>query len=568
MHRVPSSKSASRRGPVLALLLALLLLAPAAALHAAESPFADTWKMTILFPGSDLSLFLVKIAEKEGKLQGEVLSTGIERFKDSKVESVQLTGNGALQTAIQGGGLSFAFAAYPAKGEDRPKKVLGSVSFQGQRFFAAMERSDLKELDPKTANVPSGEANELGKAMQKTGKERQTALQEFLDKNAGSPALAYLASQELLSDLAKSDAAEADVRGLADKMVKLAAAYGPEMQSQATLEVARRLAGFEKTAPVAVDYARQAEKMLDKSATAEEQLAVLKTLSTALTKSKKEAEAKELVPRLAKLEEELDKEYLNNAIPFKPEPFGGRNGKSSRVVVVELFTGAQCPPCVAADVAFDAVLASYKPTDLVLLQYHLHIPGPDALTNKDTEARADFYGVQATPTLFIDGKEGPPLGGPKAGGKRSYDTLTRALTMPLESDARAKLQVQAERKDDAITIHAEVSDLDKPGEDIRLRLVLVEDMARYVGRNGQRFHHHVVRALPGGTDGLPLKESASKQDVKVDLKELNKTLNDYLTEHKFDADARPLELKHLKVVALVQNNKTKEILQAAQVDVP
>ena len=58
------------------------------------------------------------------------------------------------------------------------------------------------------------------------------------------------------------------------------------------------------------------------------------------------------------------------------------------MALVELFTGAQCPPCVAADIAFDAeAVKSYKAADVVLLQYHLHIPGPDPLTNADSEKR-------------------------------------------------------------------------------------------------------------------------------------------------------------------------------------
>ena len=40
-----------------------------------------------------------------------------------------------------------------------------------------------------------------------------------------------------------------------------------------------------------------------------------------------------------------------------------------------------------------------------------------------------------------------------------------------------------------------MADLKKTGEKVRLRFVLVEDVARYVGGNGQRLHHHVVRAL-------------------------------------------------------------------------
>ena len=50
-------------------------------------------------------------------------------------------------------------------------------------------------------------------------------------------------------------------------------------------------------------------------------------------------------------------------VPFiAVKPFAGRKGKSDRAVLVELFTGAQCPPCVAADMAFDALPQTYKPT--------------------------------------------------------------------------------------------------------------------------------------------------------------------------------------------------------------
>src|SRR5262249_26417815 len=162
----------------------------------------------------------------------------------------------------------------------------------------------------------------------------------------------------------------------------------------------------------AADYAAQAEKQLPKDAPVAQQAAVLRVLATALDKAGKADQAKEVKGRLAMLDKALDEEFEKTAIPFKPDTYAGRKGKSTRVVLVELFTGAQCPPCVAADVAFDALLKTYKPTDVVFLQYHLHIPGPDPLTNKDTEKRETFYGIQGTPTYFIDGKEGPPAGGP------------------------------------------------------------------------------------------------------------------------------------------------------------
>ena len=56
------------------------------------------------------------------------------------------------------------------------------------------------------------------------------------------------------------------------------------------------------------------------------------------------------------------------------------------------------------------------------------------------------------------------------------------------------------------------------------------------------------------------------------LGDLRKSLADYLdraTRRQGSPDEpRPLELKHLKVVAIVQEKERKEILNAIQVDVP
>src|SRR5262249_48738304 len=153
----------------------------------------------------------------------------------------------------------------------------------------------------------------------------------------------------------------------------------------------------------------------------------------------------------------------------KPEPFQERQGKSSKVVLVELFTGAQCPPCVAADVAFDALLQSFQAKDVVLLQYHLHVPGPDPLTNDDSEKRARFYDVAATPTYYIDGETGPLAVGPKVAGKSRYADLRTKITDALNSDTTAQLKLSAGRKGDAIDLTAEVSGLEKPGEKLRVR---------------------------------------------------------------------------------------------------
>ena len=259
--------------------------------------------------------------------------------------------------------------------------------------------------------------------------------------------------------------------------------------------------------------------------------------------------------------------------PYEPEPYRGRKNKSDRVVLVELFTGAQCPPCVAADLAFDGLVKTYKPDEVVLLQYHLHVPDPDPLTNPDAEARQEYYGkaLEGTPTAFFNGAPKAEGGGAIDAAKDKYFDYRDVINPLLEKPARAQLRASATRQGDKIDIQAEVSELDKPGEKVRLRFALVEEQVHYVGGNQIRYHHDVVRALPGGTDGFALKEKSSKQTASVDLAELRKNLSAYLDEfgkkRPFPNARRPLELKKLRVVAFIQDDESKEVLQAAQVDV-
>jgi hypothetical protein len=69
-----------------------------------------------------------------------------------------------------------------------------------------------------------------------------------------------------------------------------------------------------------------------------------------------------------------------------------------------------------------------------------------------------------------------------------------------------------------------------------------------------------------------MKEKSVKQSVSVDLDDLRKKHNAYLDEAakdlgEFPHKERPMDLKKLRVIAFVQNDSTKEVLQAVQVDV-
>jgi hypothetical protein len=303
-------------------------------------------------------------------------------------------------------------------------------------------------------------------------------------------------------------------------------------------------------------------------------VSVLKALALALRSAGNQKEAKEIQSRVAELNAKLDEEFAKTAVSFRPARPAGRRSGSDRVVLAELFTGARCPPCVGADVAFDAALQVYKPGQVVFLQYHVHVPGSDPLTCPAGEARMQYYKeVGGTPSFVLDGKYlDEPVGGTMQRGEQSYSILRKALDQAMEAESEARLKLTARRNGDAIELHAEITGLRRPGDQTRLRFALTEEVVHYVAPNGQRLHHHVVRGLPGGPGGFPLTEKTGKQDVSVNLVQLRKELGDYLSavakQQPFPDDERPMELRDLKAVAFIQDDVTRQVLQTAQVDVP
>ncbi len=303
---------------------------------------------------------------------------------------------------------------------------------------------------------------------------------------------------------------------------------------------------------------------------------MLEALVRTLQKAGKPDDAKPYQAQLAKLELRDFAEYSKANPPFKAEAFTGRKAKTDRAAVVEVFTGAECPPCVGVDLAFDGLLKAYKPADVILLQYHFHVPRPDPLTSPDGLERVEYYAdkIRGAPTLFISGKLGTGSGGSAADSEKFYKQFRTSLDELLEKPAGVKLSLAVTKgAKGAFEAKATVADLEMPGDKVMLRFVLAEERIRYTGGNGLRYHHMVVRAMPNGPKGVALTKKAHEQTVTVDPEALKTTLTKYLDdfakspmEEPFPRPDRPLALRNLKLVALVQNDTTKEILHAVQVD--
>jgi hypothetical protein len=517
----------------LALLAGLVLVLPGLAQAADPVPPAGNWKVFLpMRPGGNAALWIVKLEQKESKWTGSVLA-GSEGAPKTTLENLRVTKE-MLSFDLKLPAFVIRFEGkVPAA---KATKVYGTGGVRSDVVPMELEQTTLTSLDSFSLN------------------------KETLAKGAtGTDAVR--AGLTLLRQAEARKATPAEVRSWADKTVKGAELYGPRFQQDIVLVVVGSLnqqKGFEK---IALQYAQRAERALEPKTPPAAQKKVLDALADALEKAGKEEDAKEVRARIKKLD-----------FRVKPKVFAGRKAKSDRVVLVELFTGAQCPPCVAADLAFDALGKTFKTTEVIRLQYHLHIPRPDPLTSPDSEARAKFYeSVEGTPALLINGKPGPQGGGDSSEAPEKYTEYVDAIEPQLERPSKAEIKVSAALKGNKLTITAEVSKLTEMGPDVRLRLALVEEEVAYKGTNGLGVHQHVVRAMPGGVDGTPLKEKTGKKTVTVDLEKLRKDLKNYLTKYAekrpFPSKDQPLDLKKLRVIAFVQNDESLEVLQAVQTDV-
>jgi hypothetical protein len=524
----------------LTLMAALLLALPEAA-RSAEDSLAGTWKVKAAADGGP-TLWLIRLEPKDGELTGSLLASSDGIGQGTKLTDLKLSGK-RLQFTIHVHGQNFNFEGKLSP--EGSKEILGTLDLNGRQLvLARLEPSQLKSLD----------RFELSK--------------EILAQNKGGPEF-FEAALTLLREAPAKKATADEVRDWADKAFRAAQPYGARWERTLALRIAQAIASQAGLGPVAYEYARRAERLLERDADAEEQLRILHVVAQTMKKAGKPAEAKGIEARIDKLEELAHQAHVNKVLPFKPEAYAGRKMQSERRVLVELFTGAQCPPCVAADLAFDALGKTYKRNEVVLLQYHLNIPRFDPLSNLATEARAKYFGDQilGTPTIFFNGKEAQSGGGFLAETEDKHYQYRRLIDTLLENRTKAQLQVDAVQKGDTITLTAHVADLDEPGDQVRLRFALVEPWAAYTGANNLHFHHHLVRAMPGGADGFALKQKDGKHTVTVNVEELRKELNQYLDAGEFPPENRPLNLRRLQVVAFVQNDATREVLQAVQVDV-
>jgi hypothetical protein len=234
--------------------------------------------------------------------------------------------------------------------------------------------------------------------------------------------------------------------------------------------------------------------------------------------------------------------------------------QAPRKVLVEEFTQASCPPCASQNPDFDALLLS-NPETVVTLKYHTDWPGIDEMNAQnpsDVQTRVTYYGINGVPMGAMDGFVWPDYDGYSASNPEyagapyqcSQDLIDsmEAITSPFT------MSVTHWFSSDYDSIFATVT-IDAAGPASGNLVAQVGVIEKEVvfgappGSNGETEFDGVLKKMLPNASGTALATSWSTGDT------YSFTVSWKLTN--------VYDMNQLAVVAFIQNNTGKAVLQSA-----
>ncbi len=223
----------------------------------------------------------------------------------------------------------------------------------------------------------------------------------------------------------------------------------------------------------------------------------------------------------------------------------GAANATQRLVLCEKYTNTSCGPCYNANQTMDQLIAAY-PDHMAVIRYHVDWPSdldPFYLYNpSENGIRTNYYGIGSVPHLQVGGIH-------DAGSHTQYwSVISNRYTVPSaleividgtfnESSRTGNLSVTATATD-AISL-----------EGLFLRVVLTESGIPFNAPNGINYHHQTMRYMFPYSLGtrVYLTNPGDVAEVELDI---------WAPE--------PLNLENCELVAFVQSESNREVLQAAK----
>lgn len=239
---------------------------------------------------------------------------------------------------------------------------------------------------------------------------------------------------------------------------------------------------------------------------------------------------------------------------------GMLSAQTQRLVLTEEFTQASCGPCASQNPAFNALLDA-NTTKTISLKYQTSWPGFDPMNQQnaaEVATRVSYYGVNGVPWGFFDGASiandcGAYLGAPACATQTKIDaayaipspfamSLTHVVSSDLDS-AYITLDVTNALASGAL-----------PAGNYVLHVAIAEteiNFASAPGTNGETDFYMVMRKMLPDASGTAISSTLLTSGANQTF-----TFNVPLPSYIYN-------LGQVSVVAFIQENGTKNVLQAA-----
>ncbi len=225
---------------------------------------------------------------------------------------------------------------------------------------------------------------------------------------------------------------------------------------------------------------------------------------------------------------------------------------TDRTVIIELFTGATCPPCCNVNIGLEYFMDDHNSSEVVALVYHRNIPARDKLETRDNIDRHRFYvpngAIMSAPNIFVDGRI------PRTGGFNTSAQAQQWFEDNYMSEREASNESQLSMTVDGIfsstksgKVWINVTALGTPVEsNLTLHTVIVRrSYGPWNSGNGVCMHYWVVRKMLPDPDGEPF--NISKDQTRS-------------FSYSFNLSSDPYTIPHdMEFVAFVQSHDRTQV---------
>jgi len=252
----------------------------------------------------------------------------------------------------------------------------------------------------------------------------------------------------------------------------------------------------------------------------------------------------------------------------------GAAGRTPPVRLVETFTCLSSAPTMAPELAFNGLREYFAGTDVVLITYPVQIPESDPLASPVGVTRGLFYGLDATPVTYFDGRNPQTQSGDETAAEATYTAYRQA------ADAGRRTATPWRLTGDVGFANGEIAgriDVDGPAAttDLRVFIILCEKTVMAPGTNGVVLHRNVARHGFSPADGYEVARTAGRRTYEFKLAvadlaaDLQRRLERAQKEGGFAFKVHPtyVDPRACLIAAFVQDATNQEVLAAGALDV-